>query len=70
MSTSDNNFELTKRQEAVLDVFREEERANPLRVREETTLGKQSINDILNRLCDKGHIRKVTRGLYELDDGE
>ena len=59
------DFEPTDRQERVLDVFKNEARANPLRVREVTDLPKQRVNDALGSLVDAGWVRKVNRGLYE-----
>ena len=55
----------TENQEAVLEVLKEEHRVNPLRVRTETGLEKQRVNDALGSLVDAGWIRRVNRGLYE-----
>jgi DNA-binding IclR family transcriptional regulator len=55
----------TQNDEQVLQVLKEG-RANPLHIREETGLGKQRVNDSLDRLRSAGWVRKVTRGLYEL----
>jgi DNA-binding MarR family transcriptional regulator len=60
--------ELSDDDEAVLDVMKRENRANPLLIREETGLDKGDVNTILNRLGRQGHIRQVTRGLYEFVD--
>lgn len=62
------NFDPTENQEQVFAVFKEEGRANPLRVREVTGLGKQRVNDALGSLVDAGWIRRVNRGLYEFVD--
>ena len=62
------NFEPTENQEAVLEVLEEEHRVNPLRVRNETGLEKQRVNDALGSLVDAGWIRRVNRGLYEFVD--
>ena len=68
------SFEPTPQQERVLDVFKREQRANPLRVRDVTGMEKQRVNDALGSLVDAGWVRRVNRGLYELvedprDDG-
>lgn len=66
MSTIDSEMpELTEEDEAVLDVMKQEHRANPYLLREETDLDKGTINTVLNRLGRQGYIRQVTRGLYE-----
>lgn len=52
-------------EEDVLDVLREEWRANPYLIREQTEHGKGAINTALTRLTSAGWVRKVTRGLYE-----
>lgn len=59
------NFEPSERQEKVLDVFKDENRVNPLRLRDATGLNKQRVNDILRDLQAAGWVRKVNRGLYE-----
>lgn len=51
---------------AVLELFQQEERVNPYLLREETGLGKGDVNTILNRLAQRGLIRKKTRGLYDV----
>lgn len=51
--------------EAVLDVMRDEWRANPYLIREETDLEKGSVNTALVTLMRRGEVRQVTRGLYE-----
>ena len=69
MSTTvvvNENFEPTPQQERVLDVFKREQRANPLRVRDVTGMRKQRVNDALGSLADAGWVRRVNRGLYEL----
>lgn len=58
-------FEPTKRQERVLAVFKDEHRANPLRVRDVTGLEKQRVNEALGSFVDAGWVRRVNRGLYE-----
>jgi predicted transcriptional regulator len=60
--------ELTDDDIAVLKIMKQEERANPYLLREETGLSKGDINTILNRLGRAGLIRQVTRGLYEITD--
>lgn len=52
-------------EQAVLEVFREEKRANPMRIRERTDLRKQYVNDALNQLQKLGVVEKLNRGLYE-----
>lgn len=59
------NFEPTELQETVLEVFKAENRVNPLRIREVTGLQKQRVNDALRDLLAAGWVRKVNRGLYE-----
>lgn len=59
------NYEPTDTEEEVLDVLREEWRANPMLIREETSLGKGTINTALSNLTSAGWVLKVTRGLYE-----
>lgn len=59
------NFEPSERQEKVLDVFKEETRVNPLRLREVTGYSKQRVNDVLRDLQAAGWVRRVNRGLYE-----
>lgn len=59
------NFDPTGQQERVLDVFRREHRANPLRVRDVTGMEKQRVNDALGSLVDAGWVKRVNRGLYE-----
>lgn len=51
--------------EAVLAVMRDEWRANPYLIREETDLEKGSVNTALVTLMRRGEVRQVTRGLYE-----
>lgn len=51
--------------EEVLDVMREEWRANPYLIREKTELEKGSVNTALVTLMRRGKVRQVTRGLYE-----
>ncbi|MCQ4334431.1 MarR family transcriptional regulator [Natronomonas sp. F2-12] len=65
------NFEPNERQEAILDVLkenREEEQpwgyANPKRLEEELGIRRQYINRALNGLVDAGWVEKVNRGLY------
>lgn len=58
------------RERAVLDVLREEGRANPLRIRERTDIRKQYVNDALRQLQKLGVVRNVNRGLYEYVPGE
>mgnify|MGYP006310369909 CR=1 FL=1 len=58
-------YEPDENEEAVLKVIRKEHRVNPMRVREQTGLRKQYVNDALRQLQKAGVIRKVNRGLYE-----
>lgn len=62
------SFEPTERQESILSVFKEEHRANPMRVRDVTGLEKQRVNEDLGSLVDAGWVRRVNRGLYEFVD--
>lgn len=58
-------FQPTPQQRTVLEVLKDEHRVNPLRVRDETGLEKQRVNDALGSLVDAGWARRVNRGLYE-----
>ena len=70
-TVANQNFEPTKRQRRVLDVFREEYQTSPYRIREITGIEKQRLNEELDSLTDAGWVAKVTRGLYRLEyDGE
>ena len=59
------DYEPDENEQAVLEVVREEFRVNPMRVRDQTDLRKQYVNDALRQLQKAGVIRKVNRGLYE-----
>ncbi|MFC5135512.1 MULTISPECIES: hypothetical protein [Haloferacaceae] len=59
------DYEPDETEQAVLDVVRQEGRVNPMRVREQTEIRKQYVNDALRQLQKAGVIRKVNRGLYE-----
>lgn len=61
----DSNFDMTEEDELVLDTLKEEYRANPYLIREETGLNKGEVNTALVRLASHGRIVKITRGLYE-----
>ncbi|MDS0223803.1 hypothetical protein NDI54_20965 [Haloarcula sp. S1AR25-5A] len=52
-------------EEDVLDVLREEWRANPYLIRQRSGHGKGTVNTALTRLTSAGWVKKVTRGLYE-----
>ena len=62
------NFEPTGQQEKVLSVLKDEQRVNPMRVRDATGFEKQRVNDALSSLVDAGWVRRVNRGLYEFVD--
>ena len=56
-------------EDAVIDVLRREERANPFLIREETDeLSRQQINNALRNLVAAGWVDKRTRGLYDYVD--
>lgn len=60
------DFEPNGEEEAILEVFKHDRQTvNPMYLREQTGLGKGSINTALMRLTSAGWVRKVTRGLYE-----
>jgi len=59
------DYEPTDEEDSVVNLLKEEQRVNPLRVRDVTGLTKQRVNDILGNLVAAGWIRKVNRGLYE-----
>jgi predicted transcriptional regulator len=65
-NVANQNFDPTKRQRRVLDVFRQEYQVNPRRIREATGIKKQRVNDELDALMDAGWVEKRTRGLYRL----
>lgn len=58
-------YEPDENERAVLDVLREERRVNPMRVRDQTDIRKQYVNDALRQLRKLGVVEKVNRGLYE-----
>ena len=58
-------YEPDDQEQVVLDVIRQEGRVNPMRVREQTEIRKQYVNDALKQLQKAGVIKKVNRGLYE-----
>lgn len=51
--------------EKVLKVLKQEGRANPKLIREQTDLDKGTVNTVLGRAAQHGDVRKVTRGLYD-----
>lgn len=74
-------FEPTSNQEAVLEVFKADRDsdapwgyANPMRIRLETNLKKQRVNDALKSLSAAGWIKQVqvsgkaVRGLYKFSE--
>lgn len=65
------NFEPNKRQEAILDVLKENRKegrpwgyANPKRLEMKLDIRRQYINRALSGLVDAGWVEKVNRGLY------
>lgn len=62
------DYEPTDVDEAVLDVLRHEQRANPFLIREESGLSKQQINESLKQLAAAGWVNKRTRALYDFVD--
>lgn len=68
---ANQDFDPTKRQRRVLDVFKQEYQVNPRRIREVTGIEKQRVNDELDALRNAGWVEKRARGLYRLIyDGE
>ena len=59
------DYQPDENERAVLDLLREERRVNPLRLREQTGIRKQYVNDALQQLDKLGVVRNVNRGLYE-----
>lgn len=59
------NYSPTEKEEAVLEVLRKENRANPYLLRDKTGLGKGDVNTALSNLRAAGWVVRVTRGLYE-----
>lgn len=57
-------FDPSDDEESVLEVLKEENQANPLRIRNVTGLSKQRVNSSLNRLIGAGWVKKMNRGLY------
>lgn len=77
LNVVNKNFQPTENQETVLEVFKQGRDsdgpwgyANPMRIRLETGLRKQRINDALGSLEDAGWVEQVrvdggnVRGLY------
>jgi len=62
------NYEPTDAEDDVLEVLRDEWRANPYLIRERTDFGKGTVNTALSNLTSAGWVDKVTRGLYEFVD--
>lgn len=65
-TVANRNFEPSKQQRKVLNVFRDEYQVNPRRIRDVTGLERQRVNDALNALENAGWIEKRARGLYRL----
>ena len=67
MSIADSmaDYQPDEREQAVLDVLREEWRANPYLIRQQVDIRKQYVNDALKQLVKAQLVRKVTDGLYE-----
>jgi len=55
-------------EEQILQVLKQEGRANPLRIREQTDIRKEYVSRKLDNLVRAGWVRRVTRGLYEFAD--
>jgi DNA-binding Lrp family transcriptional regulator len=55
-------------EEQILQVLKDEGRANPLRIREQTDIRKEYVSRKLDNLVRAGWVRRVTRGLYEFVD--
>jgi hypothetical protein len=58
-------YQLDEKTSKVLDVFKNESRVNPIRIREQTGLSKQEVNTSLNHLMSMDLVEKPTRGLYD-----
>ena len=54
-----------EKDEKVLEVLRDEGRANPRLIRNRTDLDKGTVNTALVRASQYGDVRKVARGLYD-----
>ncbi|WP_254526024.1 MarR family transcriptional regulator [Natrinema caseinilyticum] len=68
---ANKNFDPSKQQRQVLDVFCDEYQVNPRRIRDNTGLERQRVNDALTALENAGWVEKRARGLYRLlYDGE
>lgn len=59
------NYEPTDREDEIIDVMRDEGRANPYLLRDRTGYSKGDVNTALSNLTSAGWVKKVTRGLYE-----
>jgi len=55
-------------EEQILQVLKDEGRANPPRIREQTNIRKEYVSRKLDNLVRAGWVRRVTRGLYEFAD--
>ena len=58
-------YEPDENEQAVLEVLREEGRANPYLIRERIDLRKEYVSKALTGLVKAGVVEKVTRGLYD-----
>lgn len=65
-TVANQDFDPSKQQRQVLDVFKNEYQLNPRLIRDITGLERQRINDALGSLEDAGWIEKRCRGLYRL----
>lgn len=55
------DYEPSDSDEAILEVLKEEGRANPYLIREQADLTKQTVNERLTRLTAAGWVKKVVR---------
>lgn len=58
-------YEPDENEQAVLEVLREEGRANPYLIRERIELRKEYVSKALTGLVKAGVVEKATRGLYD-----
>jgi chromosome segregation ATPase len=58
-------YQPDEQEQQVLNVLREERRANPMLIRERTGLRKEYVSRALTGLAKAGVVEKVERGLYD-----
>lgn len=59
-------YEPTDDESRILEILEDEYQVNPKRIRDETGLRKQRVNEALHSLTSAGWVEKISRGLYRL----